>query len=54
MEKLEPKLNENGEWVLDGATEALKENIRKYPTYEDLRKAHDEYWGLSKKINEIL
>jgi hypothetical protein len=36
----------NGKWVLKGATEALKENLRKYPKYEDLKKEHNEYWKI--------
>jgi hypothetical protein len=40
----------NGTWILEGATEALKESLYKYPTYDDLRKEHNKYWGLDKKL----
>lgn len=39
---------QNNKWILTGATEALKENILKYPTYIDLQKEHDKYWKINK------
>jgi hypothetical protein len=44
--EIKQTLNEKGEWILSGATEALKEHIRKYPTYKDIRREHNKYWGL--------
>jgi hypothetical protein len=42
--KQQPK---NNKWILSGATIALKENLLKYPTYDDLRKEHNKYWKLN-------
>jgi hypothetical protein len=41
---------DNGVWVLKGAAQALEENLSKYPTYDDLRKEHNDYWAIDKKL----
>ena len=38
---------------LVGAADALKENIKQYPTYADLQKRHDEYFKVKERIQEL-
>lgn len=36
--------------ILHGFNDAIREHIRKYPTYEDIRKEHTRHFKLDEKI----
>jgi hypothetical protein len=38
---------------LAGAADALKENIKQYPTYADLQKRHDERFNVKEKLKNL-
>ena len=38
---------------LVGTADALKENIKQYPTYADLLKRHDEMFKIEEKLKEL-
>jgi hypothetical protein len=38
---------------IPGATEALKKNLKQFPSYDDLQKRHTEYFKVKEKMRSL-